>query len=65
MSLEWYNSFGFKEFDKELLEKKLSEGFEEDRLASQFVKQIALVDYPNVGKFYIFLTFPCDQVIFC
>jgi N-acetylglutamate synthase-like GNAT family acetyltransferase len=29
MSFEWYKSFGFKEFDKEMLEEEISEGCEE------------------------------------
>jgi N-acetylglutamate synthase-like GNAT family acetyltransferase len=32
MSPKWYKSFGFKEFDKELLEKEVFEGCEEARL---------------------------------
>ncbi len=29
---EWYKSFGFKEFDKELLEKEIFEGYEDVQL---------------------------------
>jgi hypothetical protein len=45
MSPKWYKSFKFKEFDKEMLEKKVFEGYEEVHL-----HQLNLQKAINVGK---------------
>jgi hypothetical protein len=56
MSHEWYKSFGFREFDKEMLEETAFEGYEELCLHQfNIQKQLALANCPNCGKL-LFLT---------
>jgi hypothetical protein len=45
----------FKKFDKEMLEKEISEGCEEVRLHQlNLQKQFALANFPNVSKLSTF-----------
>jgi hypothetical protein len=57
MSHEWYKSFGFRKFDKEMLEKIIFEGYEELHLHQfNIEKQLALANCPNCVKLLIFYT---------
>ncbi len=52
MSHEWCKNFGIRKFDKEMVEKELSEGCEEAHLHQLNVwMQTTLAHCPNVGKF--------------
>jgi hypothetical protein len=58
MSPEWYLSFGFGEFDKDMKEQELVEGCEEARLQLLNLRsQTAKVHYPNVGKHLLYHLF--------
>lgn len=52
MSFECFKSFGFKKFDKDIREKKISEGCEESWLQQlNLWRQTTFVNCPNVGKY--------------
>jgi len=54
MSLEWFKNFGFREFDKDLLEKEISKGCEASRLQQfNLRRQVTFANYPNVGKLWL------------
>jgi hypothetical protein len=65
MSLKWFKSFGFREFDKDLLEREISKGCEESRLQLNFWRQVTFVNYQNVGKlwFEVFMALENIQII--
>lgn len=61
MSPEWYKSFGFSEFDKNMEEQAKVEGCEDARLqALNLRRQTAIAHCPNVGEFPIHLKFECS-----
>jgi hypothetical protein len=70
MSPEWYLSFGFGEFDKDMKEQEVTEGCEEARLQLLNLRsQTTKVHCPNVGKFFSNLSFnfllcPCHTQLF-
>ena len=58
MSPEWYLSFGFGEFDKDMKEQELAKGCEEARLQLLNIRsQTAKVHCPNVGKYLLYHLF--------
>jgi hypothetical protein len=60
MSPEWYKSFGFSEFDKNMEEQTKVEGCEDARLqALNLRQQTTIAHCPNISEFSIHLNFEC------
>jgi hypothetical protein len=63
VSPEWAKSFGFREFDAELLEKEISEGCEGARIEYLNHRRDAALKFcPNVGKTQIIDTCSLSRV---
>lgn len=55
MSPDWFKSFGFREFDKEMEDQAVAEGCEDARLQALNLRtQAAKSHCPNVGEFWAF-----------
>jgi hypothetical protein len=58
MGPEWYKSFGFSKFDKNMEEQVKLEGCEDARLqALNLCRQTAIAHCPNLGELPFFLNF--------
>jgi hypothetical protein len=60
MSLKWFKSFGFREFDKDLLEREISKGYEEYWLQQlNLWRQTTFVNCQNVISMLNLYSFCC------